>query len=218
MEAYMNEDERGGADACACCEEHPSRRDVLIGGTAATIAEHSVEAIALLDDVRRSMERDVAAAREAALRLVALFTVPDTAKPTSFRGGLAPWQKRKVDRYLREHLERWVRVDKLAEEVSLSVSHFGRAFKESFGDTPHTYIIRLRLELAQKLMLTTDLPLSLIAPACGFADQAHLSRHFRRRLAETPSVWRRRNLTENQAEATNRWPTRSRDSGPGLGA
>ncbi len=206
MEAYMNEDERGGADACACCEEHPSRRDVLIGGTATTIAEHDAQAS---KGKPSNMTHKGAAAldRRAAL-----------AKPTSFRGGLAPWQKRKVDRYLREHLERWVRVDKLAEEVSLSVSHFGRAFKESFGDTPHTYIIRLRLELAQKLMLTTDLPLSLIAPACGFADQAHLSRHFRRRLAETPSVWRRRNLTENQAEATNRWPTRSRDSGPGLGA
>ena len=75
----MNEDERGGADACACREEHPSRRDVLIGGTAATIAEHSVEAIALLDDVRRSMERDVAAAREAALRS------PSRARPRSHR-------------------------------------------------------------------------------------------------------------------------------------
>jgi transcriptional regulator GlxA family with amidase domain len=120
---------------------------------------------------------------------------------------LAPWQKRKVDRYLKQHLEDRLRVEDLAQQVSLSVSHFCRAFKASFGTTPHTHITRLRVELAQRLMLTTEDPLSQIALACGMADQAHLSKLFRRGVGETPTDWRRRNLTEAQAEARSRRPT-----------
>jgi len=104
-------------------------------------------------------------------------------------------QKRKVDRYLRHNLDRPLRLDEVAEQVPLSVSYFPRAFKESFGTTPHTHMIRLKLELAQQLMLTTEDPLSQIALACGLADQAHLSKLFRRVVGETPNAWRRRNLT-----------------------
>lgn len=139
------------------------------------------------------------AACAAALRLVTHLTPPAAAEPMAARGGLAPWQKRKVDRYMRECLERPLRVEEMAEQVSLSVSHFFRAFKESFGTTPHMYIIRLRLELAQRLMLTTEEPLSHIALACGLVDQAHLSTLFRRGMGETPSAWRRRNLAGAEA-------------------
>ena len=52
------------------------------------------------------------------------------------RGGLAPWEKRKVDRHIQQSLERTLRVKDLAEQVSLSVSHFCRAFKESFRGEP----------------------------------------------------------------------------------
>ena len=158
-------------------------------------AGFTAEAARILDDVRRALERSPEEARAAALRLVTLLTLPAEAELASARGGLAPWQKRKVDRYLRERLEHPVWVDELAEQVPLSVSHFHRAFKEAFGRTLHAHIIRLRLELAQRLMLTTEMPLSEIALACGLADQAHLSKLFRRWLDETPSTWRRQNLT-----------------------
>jgi AraC-like DNA-binding protein len=165
---------------------------------------------ALLDDLRRAMALNPAAAHATALRLVTLLTPAAAAEPADARGGLAPWQKRKIDRYLRENLDRPLRIDELAEQVPLSVSHFCRAFKESFGTTPHMHIIRLRLELARRLMVTTDDPLSHIALACGLADQAHLSKLFRRELGETPSAWRRQNLTEAQAEARSRRSTGNR--------
>jgi AraC family transcriptional regulator len=158
------------------------------------------DAARILDEVRLTIELDPANARAAALRLVTFLAEPAEAETTGLRGGLASWQKRKVDRYLREHLEQPLRLDELAEQVHLSVSHFCRAFTKTFGDTPHTYIIRLRLELAQKMMLTTREPLSQIALACGLADQAHLSKLFRRCLGETPSAWRRKNITDDQAE------------------
>lgn len=162
---------------------------------------YSIEAAILLEDVRRTLDRSPAAARDAALRLVTLLTEPAASEAEAARGGLAPWQMRKVERYLKEHLEDQLGLDILAGQVQLSTSHFCRAFKESFGTTPHMYIIRLRLETAQRLMLTTQEPLSQIALACGLADQAHLSKLFRRMLGETPSAWRRRNLSDAQAEA-----------------
>jgi len=165
-------------------------------------------ALSILDEVRRALERNfLDGARTAALRLSSSLAQPDQAEKMCARGGLAPWQRRKIDRYLREHLEHPVQVDELAQQIPLSVSHFCRAFKETFGDTPHAYLIRLRLELAQETMLATDEPLSQIALASGFADQAHLSKQFRRVVGETPSAWRRRNLTEARLEGRRQYTT-----------
>ncbi len=152
------------------------------------------DAVGMLDDVRRRIGRDPEGARAAALRLVTLLTSPG-GEPVPVRGGLAPWQKRKIDLYIQQRLERTLRVKELAEHASLSVSHFCRAFKESFGASPHLHLTRLRVERAQRLMLTTQDPLSQIALACGMADQAHLSKLFRREVGEAPNTWRRRNRT-----------------------
>lgn len=158
------------------------------------------DAVVMLDDVRRRIERDPEGARAAALRLVTLLTLPTSGDPPPVRGGLAPWQKRKVDRHIRQSLEQTLRVKDLAEQVSLSVSHFCRAFKESFGASPHLHLTRLRVARAQRLMLTTQDPLSQIALACGMADQAHLSKLFRREMGEPPNTWRRRNRTGAEAQ------------------
>lgn len=155
------------------------------------------EAAGVLEDVRRAIECNMEDARAAALRLVTLLTPPPSR---GRRGGLAPWQELKIERYIRARLEHPLPVKELAQHIPLSVSHFCRAFKDSYGSTPHARITQLRVELAQRLLLTTSEPLSHIALACGLADQAHLSKLFRRCMGETPTSWRRRNLTEAQAE------------------
>jgi AraC family transcriptional regulator len=167
----------------------------------------SDQAIGILEDVRRAMEVDPEAAREAALRLLTFLSMTPAAEAAGSRGGLAPWQKRKVERYMGDNLEHPLLIEKLAQHLPLSLSHFCRAFKESFGTTPHVHIMRLRLAMAQRLMLTTREPLSQIALACGLADQAHLSKLFRRWVGETPNAWRRRNFTEGHAETKIQPPT-----------
>ncbi len=154
------------------------------------------EAAEVLDDVRNALGRDLDDARIAALRLVRLLASPVLSRSGNARGGLAPWQKRKIDQYVGERLGQAIHVEDLAGLVSLSVSHFCRAFKESYAETPHTYVMRRRLEQAQWLMLTTREPLSQIALDCGLSDQAHLSKLFRRRVGDTPSAWRRLSLAE----------------------
>jgi transcriptional regulator GlxA family with amidase domain len=75
--------------------------------------------------------------------------------------------------------------------ANLSRYHFSRAFRQSFEDTPHAYVMRRRIERAQGLMLTSVVPLGQIAVECGLADQAHFTKLFRRLVGESPSVWRR---------------------------
>ena len=112
------------------------------------------------------------------------------------RGGLAPWQARRVAGHVREHIGTHLRASYLATLVKLSNSHFNRAFKVSFQDTPSVYIMRQRIRLAQDIMLTTSHPLSQIALQCGWCDQAHFSRMFRRFVGQSPRRWRRQYATD----------------------
>jgi AraC family transcriptional regulator len=163
-----------------------------------TLSGDIAEAIESVDNLRDSVERNPEAARAAALRVLALLPPPSAPGSAGARGGLAPRQKEKVERFVRKHLARPLTVIELAEQVPFSASHFSRVFKESFGASPHVYLTRLRLEFARRLMLTTDDSLSRIAQECGLGDHAHLSKLFRRELGETPSSWRRRNHSEAQ--------------------
>src|SRR5262245_11423786 len=157
------------------------------------VSHATVEAI--LDDVKRALAHDPRAAQAGIARLSAILGANEIAPAVTAyaRGGFAAWQKRRVEAYLGEHLEQSIRIKALARLVSLSASHFCRAFKQSFGRTPHAYLISLRVERAKQMMLSTSEPLSQIALACGLADQAHLSKIFRRCVGQTPSVWRRLN-------------------------
>jgi len=109
------------------------------------------------------------------------------------RGGLAPWQAELVKRYVREHLSSSIRAATLAQMVRLSQSHFYRAFRCSFGETPRSYIQKCRVMRGQQLMLNSDVPLAQIALEIGMCDQAHFCRTFRRFVGINPNAWRRAN-------------------------
>lgn len=158
------------------------------------------ELIRIVDELRQTLEANPKSASKMALGLLKRIASSEIETSVDARGGLAPWQRRKIERHLKENLGRNIRLEELAGLAKICVSHFCRAFKKSFGETTHAYVVRLRLELAQRLMLTTDDSLSQIALSCGLADQAHLSKLFRRTLHDTPNAWRRRNLTDAQAE------------------
>jgi transcriptional regulator GlxA family with amidase domain len=120
-----------------------------------------------------------------------------TASPSStpLRGpmpsGLDARQLRLVDGAIREKIGEPLSVSTLSSIAGLSRSHFSHVFRATVGRTPHAHIVRLRIERAMKLMIDTDVPLSEIALATGFSDQAHFSNTFRRTLGVTPKQWRR---------------------------
>ena len=108
------------------------------------------------------------------------------------RGGLASWQAKRVVAYIESHVSLSFSVPDLARIVQLSVSHFSRAFKESFGQTPLAYVKARRIRHAKVIMLDTQRPLAQIALDCGMCDQAHFTRVFRKVVGISPSLWRRR--------------------------
>jgi transcriptional regulator GlxA family with amidase domain len=142
-----------------------------------------------LSDERDSEEQRLS--RAAAL----LQTVERRSFSEPARGGLAPWQFRAVAAHVETNLDKAIRSSELAALVRLNPCYFSRVFRESFGESPLRYVTRLRIERAQRLMLSSAVPLSQIALECGFADQAHFSRLFRRMAGDTPRAWRRARMT-----------------------
>jgi transcriptional regulator GlxA family with amidase domain len=140
-----------------------------------------------LDNERGTAEDSLRRAAE----LIQEMGGTEAAVKEEVRGGLCPWQIRKVINYVDANLDRTIRNDELAALARLTCAHFGRAFRNSFGEPPHEYVIRRRIERAQGLMLSTDASLSDIALDCGLADQSHLTRLFRRIVGESPRAWRR---------------------------
>ena len=111
------------------------------------------------------------------------------------RGRLLLWQARKVRDYIDAHITGPVLVADLCALIQRSEAHFSRSFKRTFGETPHAFLIRRRLELAAQYMLDTDASLSDIAVRCGFTDHAHLCKHFRQLTGQPPASWRRARRT-----------------------
>ncbi|NKJ36518.1 AraC family transcriptional regulator [Rhizobium sp. SG570] len=119
----------------------------------------------------------------------------------SSSGGLAPWQINRVKSYIEDRISFPIALDELAEVAKLSTSYFSAAFKVTFGISPHNYVVERRVEFAKYRMLNSDAPLCEIALDCGLADQAHLSRIFRRVTGTTPSAWRRYMATPGSRSA-----------------
>ena len=137
----------------------------------------------------------VSVARAAALLQASQERQPAEARSVS-RGGLAAWQAKRVAAYVDANFATTIRADDLAAVARLSTSHFFRAFHDTFGETPFTYVARRRMRHAQELMLHSGESLAEIALACGLCDQAHFTRVFRRIVGMTPRAWRRQFATE----------------------
>ena len=116
-------------------------------------------------------------------------------------GGLLAWQIQRVVGFIDKHLKEPLRVEDLSQVVSLSTAYFSRSFRRSFGEAPYAYLTRRRVEHARHLMLTSDIALSEVALACGFADQAHLGRQFRQRVGASPAAWRRQRRQRNACKS-----------------
>ena len=113
-----------------------------------------------------------------------LFREPDGSDGLTFR------QERAVRDYVDAHLSENITLDDLAGSVALSRFHFARMFRQATGTSPHEFVLQQRLARARALLSRTDAPLLGIAASCGFADQSHMNRVFRKRVGQTPGQFR----------------------------
>jgi len=107
------------------------------------------------------------------------------------RGGLADWQLRRVTQYMREHLAEEIGLDELAALVNLSRFHFCTAFRKATGQTPHNWLMILRIEEARRLLETPALAVTDVALAVGYQTPSSFAAAFRKLVGTTPSAYRR---------------------------
>jgi AraC family transcriptional activator FtrA len=93
--------------------------------------------------------------------------------------------------WVQAHLGEPITIADLASRAAMSKRNFARRFSAALGTTPYRWILRQRLQLAQRLLETTDLSIEAIAEATGFATAANLRARFFDGVHTSPSAYRR---------------------------
>lgn len=145
----------------------------------------------LLDPTRHANLKIEYLARAIAADVLSKHAVQRHRPPaTSHRAGLSRRQLQRVLEYIGENLSRDISLDELASVAELGRTIFIRRFKNSMKQTPYCCVMSARVRRAQDLLAKSDLPITHVAMACGFADHAHFSYVFKRLLGVTPSAYR----------------------------
>lgn len=111
----------------------------------------------------------------------------DIQRPATGRRRSLDW----IPWYLSFHVSEPLSVADMARRAHLSPSRFAAVFRQRFGLSPGRYFLRVRIGYAMDLLRSTDLPLQQIAESCGFADEHHFSKAFKRLVQVSPGAYRR---------------------------
>jgi AraC-like DNA-binding protein len=90
-------------------------------------------------------------------------------------------------------------VPALARVAHVSTAHFSRQFRATFGETPHRYLQRRRVERAMEVLRETDRPVTEICFDVGFNSLGTFSRTFRAIVGEPPSAYRAQGSADGAA-------------------
>jgi AraC family transcriptional regulator len=167
----------------------PHQSRPLFPSTSARVADLVEHALTVLEADRGGARHYLSVA--SSLLTDGPHTQPRKQTSAERRCRLTRWQANRVIEYVESKLESKLCVEDLATLVSLSKSHFSRAFRQSMGMSPMAYVRGRRIEWAKTMISSTERPLCQIALACGFVDQSHLTRCFRRLVGRAPSRYRR---------------------------
>ena len=86
-------------------------------------------------------------------------------------------------------------VSDLARACNMAPGALLGAFRDTFGQTPHQFLMQRRIEQACVMLLSPATPLKDIALECGYSDQSHFTRSFAKAMGDTPGAWRRNRLS-----------------------
>jgi len=84
-----------------------------------------------------------------------------------------------------------IRLDRAAREACLSPFHFQRLFARTFGETPHDFLTRLRMDQARQLLAAGDLPVTEVCLEVGYSSLGTFSSRFASFTGQSPSAFRR---------------------------
>jgi len=141
---------------------------------------------------RAQQEEDFVAAAEAMLqtqRSVGREAARITAVKSSTRQELLRRVSRGRD-FIESSLTEPITLAQMAHAACLSPYHFHRLFRTTFGERPHQYVVRRRLERATAALRSSDIPITQVCLESGFESLGSFSALFRRRYGTPPSQWR----------------------------
>jgi len=121
-----------------------------------------------------------------------LLTSFNTFAPRSIpsKGGLAPHALRRVVEFMHANMDKQVGLKDLADCAGLSLSHFSFQFRVSTNESPHQYMLRLRIERSKELLADSRLSVLDVGLEVGFRNQQHFATVFRNSVGVAPSVYR----------------------------
>jgi AraC family transcriptional regulator len=129
------------------------------------------------------------AAQMLAAHLLRHYTTTNVFIP-EYNRKLSSHQLQRLTTFILDHLNQPLSLEILAQQVGFSPYHFARLFRQTTGESPHQFVLRQRLEAAQRLLKETDLPLAHVALQVGIPNQSHFTQAFKRHRGMTPLVYR----------------------------
>jgi AraC-like DNA-binding protein len=93
--------------------------------------------------------------------------------------------------FLAESLDQRVQLADAAASACLSPFHYHRMFARAFGETPHEFLTRVRIDRAKKLLAREDCPVTEVCLAVGYESLGTFSSRFREKVGQSPSEFRR---------------------------
>jgi AraC family transcriptional regulator len=121
-----------------------------------------------------------------------LITSFNTVAPRSIprKGGMAPRVLRRVVEFMHANIDKQIGLKDLADCAGLSLSHFSFQFRASTNQSPHQYMLRLRIERSKELLADPRLSVLDVGLEVGFRNQQHFATVFRSSVGVPPSVYR----------------------------
>lgn len=119
-----------------------------------------------------------------------LLRLQRCAPATPRSGGLPPAKLSRVMARIEEDLDADLSLSALSDLAGLSIPHFCRAFKQSVGVAPYTFILKSRISRAKEFLRHSEMPVTNIALSCGFSSSSHFANLFKREVGMTPAAFR----------------------------
>lgn len=143
----------------------------------------------LMNNLRQNMNRpysDKVESRGILFVLLSRFIKHATRKHDT-----ADSRIQKTVTHISHHLSEELSLDELASMACMSKDHFIRMFRQATGQTPTAYIISRRMEKAELLLVTTNMPIKQLAVEVGYRDSSYFNRLFHKYVGLSPVLYRK---------------------------
>lgn len=181
---HINQDLMGG-DRLKLMLQTPPFQDLLLQGILLNLKQE-MEGNGLGDNAYLGQLKIMLA-----IHLLRHYTAR-SPQPLPQENGLSRQQLQQAIDYIYDNIGRAIKLDEIAHLLGISQYYFCRLFRKSVGMTPHQYVIAQRIERAKILLKQPQRQtIADIALSCGFSNQSHLCKHFRKLTGTTPNTYRR---------------------------